>query len=165
MKPGYRGPAGFPHIDTILYGRKLRLARSVLAEHDGWIDVFARPTTPTATCWWTNGAPAGDRKKIVISNLAAFRPLRFASAATYRDHYDPEQDEYVTPVYKRMITRGRSVDRPSHSESDTVVLGTPTEYLNVNHRSRRLFSNEPMHVEVVRQSFLRTRRPPSRRGP
>jgi dTDP-glucose pyrophosphorylase len=134
VKPGYRGPVVFHNIDTILYGRNLQQARAVLTEHDGWIDVFRSSNHAYSYVLVDEqGRLQEIAEKIVISNLATSGLYGFSSPATYRDNYDPEADQYVTSVYKRLITRGRSVlIGPTHSENDTVVLGTPTEYINAS---------------------------------
>jgi dTDP-glucose pyrophosphorylase len=134
VKPSYRGPVVFHNIDTILYGRKLQQARAALVEHAGWIDVFRSSNhSYSYVLVDEQGRLQEIAEKIVISNLATSGLYGFSSLAMYRDNYDPEQDQYVTSVYKRMISRGQSVlIGPVHSENDTVVLGTPTEYINAS---------------------------------
>jgi hypothetical protein len=51
--------------------------------------------------------------------------------ATYTQHYRPGADVYISSVFKRMLTAGCDVIAGErHSEADTVVLGTPDQYIN-----------------------------------
>jgi NDP-sugar pyrophosphorylase family protein len=133
IKPGCRVPIVFHNIDTILYGRDYAQIASCLQSNDGFIDVFSSNNHAYSYVLADeSGAVKEVAEKTVISNVATSGLYGFATALTYLDHYKPE-DIYITAVYKRMLSQGcKILTGPKHSEDDTVVLGTPAEYINAS---------------------------------
>lgn len=135
-KSGRHGdePVVFHNVDTILFYRDMRLAAQALTRADGFIDVFQSSNRDYSyVIADAQGRVSEIAEKIVVSDLATSGFYGFANAVTFREHYVPGEDLYVSSVYKRMIAAGKSVlIGEKHKESDTIVLGTPAEYLNAS---------------------------------
>lgn len=125
-------PVVFHNIDTILYHRDAREAAAALAQNDGFIDVFTSHNAGYSYVLVDEKKRVREiAEKIVVSDLATSGLYGFKTAETFRRHYDAESDLYISSVYKRMLQAGCSiVTGEKHRESDTIVLGTPIEYMN-----------------------------------
>lgn len=124
----------FHNIDTILCGRNYQSLQQGLAQADGYIDVFHSNNRN-----YSYVLVDGDRRvfeiaeKIVVSDLATSGLYGFKNAHVFEQFYHPGEDLYISAIYKRMITGGRVVRvGEAHHESDTIVLGTPDEYMNAS---------------------------------
>lgn len=126
-------PIAFHNIDTILIGRDLAQMETALATHDGYIDVF-KSNNPNYSYVLSEGSVVREiAEKIVVSDLATSGMYGFRSTKMFRDHYNADEDLYISSVYKRMLSQGRSiVTGKQFHESDTIVLGTPLEYMNAS---------------------------------
>lgn len=124
-------PIVFHNIDTILLNRDLGEAAKALGSYDGYIDVFLSQNAAYSYVLVDDQRRVLEiAEKIVVSDLATSGLYGFRSAATYRQHYT-DDDLFISGVYKRMLERGAAVvTGTTHRESDTVVLGTPAEYMN-----------------------------------
>jgi dTDP-glucose pyrophosphorylase len=130
QQPG--APLVFHNIDTVLFKRNFSEMQQALASADGYIDVFRSSNRN-----YSYVLIDADRRvteiaeKIVVSDLATSGLYGFASSVVFKEFYRPGEDLYVSAIYKRMITQGRRLlVGQVHHESDTVVLGTPDEYMN-----------------------------------
>ncbi len=125
-------PIVFHNIDTLLYQRDIASMATALATHDGYIDVFTSHNPNYSYVLIDAQRRVREiAEKIVVSDLATSGLYGFKTAATFTDHYDADEDLYISSVYKRMIGKGCSViTGAKHRESDTIVLGTPLEYMN-----------------------------------
>lgn len=125
-------PVVFHNIDTILYNRKASEAKAVLAQNDGFIDVFTSHNAGYSYVLIDDKRRVREiAEKIVVSDLATSGLYGFKTAETFRRHYNVEEDLYISSVYKRMLTAGCTIiSGEKHRESDTIVLGTPVEYMN-----------------------------------
>lgn len=127
-------PIAFHNIDTILLGRDVRQMANALETHDGYIDVFTSHNANYSYVLIDDKHRVTEiAEKIVVSDLATSGLYGFRSARVYHNNYDPDADLYISAVYKRMIERKLSVvSGPQFRESDTIVLGTPLEYMNAS---------------------------------
>ncbi|MEO8702140.1 MAG: NTP transferase domain-containing protein [Kofleriaceae bacterium] len=127
-------PIVFHNIDTILYNRKLDQLAATLAEVDGYIDVFTSNNSNYSYVLTDDNRRVREiAEKIVVSDLATSGFYGFRSGAQFRELYNPAEDFYISSVYKRMIVAGCPiVTSEKHRESETIVLGTPVEYLNAS---------------------------------
>jgi NDP-sugar pyrophosphorylase family protein len=133
LKPGHTGPIAFHNIDTILCERDCSHISQSLRDNDGYIDIFSSNNHAYSYVLAEgNGQVKEVAEKTVISNIATSGLYGFASTKVFQDFYRPE-DLYITSIYKRMIQQDRRVVvGPKYNESNTIVLGTPTEYLNAS---------------------------------
>lgn len=125
-------PIAFHNIDTILYKRNIDEMASALRQNDGYIDVFTSHNANYSYVLVDQQRKVLEiAEKIVVSELATSGLYGFKNVRTVADNYDHEQDVYISAIYKRMIGKGLSIrSSDKHHESDTVVLGTPSEYMN-----------------------------------
>ena len=132
-RPGNAGPIVFHNVDTILYGRDMGHAAAALREADGYIDVFGSNNKAYSYVLLGDDRRVDEiAEKIVVSDLATSGFYGFSSADTFRKHY-AAADLYISAVYKKLIASGgRVVAGTKHTEADTVVLGTPSEYINAS---------------------------------
>lgn len=122
-------PIIFHNIDTILYNRSMKQALQALKINDGYIDVFKSSSHAYSYVLTENDQVVDLAEKVVISNQATSGLYGFSSTESFLNHYNPE-DDYISEVYQKMLSEGKSIEISNlHSEQDTIVLGTPTEYL------------------------------------
>lgn len=123
-----RGPVVFHNIDTILYGRDFDRMNRLLETNSGYVDVFRSNSHDYSYVLAPNGRVEAIGEKILISSLATSGLYGFASPQVFEDSYTGQG--YISDVYATMLSGGQSiVIGDTHSEADTVVLGTPEEYL------------------------------------
>ena len=68
-------------------------------------------------------------EKIVISNSASSGMYVFKDSGTFKKFYAQDM-LFISDVFKHMIEKGVSVATSElYSENDTIVLGSPSEYL------------------------------------
>lgn len=131
---GFVGPILFHNVDTVVRGRALEAIGAVLAEADGFIDVFPQ-SSPAYSYVSLDGVRVTDiAEKVVISphattGLYGFRSaevyLRAANATTRRS----EGEFYISDVYRTLLDRGADLRADPVGEGhETLVLGTPVEY-------------------------------------
>jgi dTDP-glucose pyrophosphorylase len=126
-------PVLFHNIDTILKNRNLLDISESLANNAGFIDVFNANNHSYSYVLVDEDKTVTDiAEKIVISNLATSGLYGFNSIETFRKFSSP-RDIYISSIYKRMIEGGEKIaSGEEHKELDTIVLGTPLEYMNAS---------------------------------
>lgn len=135
-KNGATGPVVFHNVDTVLYGRDLKQVADALKKNDGYVDVFGSNNRAYSYVLIENGKVREIAEKIVVSNLATSGFYGFASAELFKKHFDRNSDVFISAVYKKLVAAGGTVVvGEKHKETDTVVLGTPTEYLSASLRA------------------------------
>jgi NDP-sugar pyrophosphorylase family protein len=121
------------NIDTILLGRNFPEIKNILTECDGYIDVFSSTNHSYSYVLLNDTNQVIDiAEKMVISNLATSGLYGFRSPAIFEYFYRAD-DIYIASIYKRMVEQERKiVVGDIHKEIDTIVLGTPFDYLNAS---------------------------------
>ena len=125
------GPILFHNIDTILYNRDLKNVSSLISKYDGYIDVFKSNNRSYSYVMTDKKIVKSIAEKILISENATSGLYGFSSFEKFNKYYDDSNDLYISDIYKRMIDDGQEIIISDvNNENDTIVLGTPTEYLN-----------------------------------
>jgi NDP-sugar pyrophosphorylase family protein len=121
------------NIDTILRNRNLLDISNLLDHNAGFIDVFSANNHDYSYVLLDEGRRVTDiAEKIVISNLATSGLYGFNSIETF-DKFASSDDIYISSIYRRMVSCGvRVVTGIEHKEQETIVLGTPLEYMNAS---------------------------------
>jgi len=121
------------NIDTILLRRdNAEVLKSLKLAH-AYVDVF-RANSHNYSYVLTDGDDTiiEIAEKIVLSTMATSGLYAFRDAKTFLDYYQ-SSDVFISDVLQRMISGDlRVVKGPVHAESDTIVLGTPAEYMNAS---------------------------------
>jgi len=121
------------NIDTILLSRNKGEILKSLKVADAYVDVF-RANSHNYSYVLTEGEDTiiEIAEKIVLSTMATSGLYAFRDVKTFLDHYR-SSDVFISDVLQRMISNDiRVVKGAVHAESDTIVLGTPTEYMNAS---------------------------------
>ena len=125
------GPILFHNIDTILYNRNLKNVSSLISKYDGYIDVFKSNNRNYSYVMTEQNIVKSIAEKIQISENATSGLYGFSSFEKFNNFYDDSDDLYISDIYKRMIDEGQQIIISDvNNENDTIVLGTPAEYLN-----------------------------------
>lgn len=120
----------FHNIDTILYNRNISMITSLLDLHDGYIDIFESNSNELSYVFEENGNVKSIAEKIVISNNATSGLYAFKDINIFNKFYKNDIS-YISDIYKEMIKKKSSiVTGRLHTSADTIVLGTPSEYLD-----------------------------------
>lgn len=121
----------FHNIDTILYKRDMVKLRDELTGCDGIIDVFDSSNhNYSYVLADEEGRVTSIAEKMVISNKASSGLYAFAKIQLFLDNYT-QKDLYISSVYKNMIANNKKICiSKTHNERDTIVLGTPSNYLS-----------------------------------
>ena len=129
----YTEPVMVHNIDTILLSRHKDGVLNSLKAADAYVDVFSANSHN-----YSYVLTGGDdtiieiAEKIVLSTMATSGLYAFRDAKTFLDYYR-SSDVFISDVLQRMISSDlRVVKGPVHAESDTIVLGTPAEYMNAS---------------------------------
>jgi hypothetical protein len=127
-------PVLFHNADTILRGRDLAEVARALTGAQGYVDVFRASHHKYSYVLLDAARRVTEiAEKIVISDTATSGLYGFASAAVFRDHFDPKADKHISAIYRRMLARAAPVVAGAiHSEADTIVVGTPDDYMNAS---------------------------------
>lgn len=121
------GPVLIANVDTILYNRDIRTIQQTAAA--GYIDVFNSNNHSYSYVLAHNHQAEVISEKVLISNLASSGLYGFSSSQMFLDHY--RQENYISQIYTNMIAAGQTVAvGPTYTEKETLVLGTPEDYLN-----------------------------------
>jgi hypothetical protein len=103
---------------------------SLLDLHDGYIDIFESNSNEYSYVLLENGNVKSIAEKIVISNNATSGMYGFKDINMFNKFYNNDMP-YISDIYKEMITKKSSIVASNlHSSEDTIVLGTPSEYLD-----------------------------------
>lgn len=122
------GPIAFHNIDTILYNRDLANIKDNLQKYDGHIDVFKSNNHDYSYVLLKNNLVEVISEKILISDLATSGLYGFSSSQIFTSNYTNEN--YISEIYKKLISQNKSICvGKTYSEQETIVLGTPNEYL------------------------------------
>lgn len=122
-------PVVFHNADTILYKRNMAAIYCAVHEHDGFIDVFKSNNHAYSYVVEKDGRVSMISEKVLVSDLATSGLYGFASPQEFMNYYNGGQ-KYISEIYKEMIADGKDIRIGSvHTETDTIVLGTPQDYL------------------------------------
>lgn len=115
------------NIDTILRERDYSHVCRELKEFTGYIDVFKSNNHEYSYVVAENGFAKVIAEKVLVSDLASSGLYGFAYPELYLKYYTGEK--FVSEVYKNMIKDGHQIKVSTpHTEKNTIVLGTPSEY-------------------------------------
>lgn len=123
----------FHNIDTILMHRNIADIKKALSVYDGYIDIFGANNRGYSYVLIDDAKRVIEiAEKIVVSDLATSGLYGFRSPAIFKK-YSTADDIYISSVFKRMIMDGLDVAvGEKYKESETIVLGTPDEYMNAS---------------------------------
>lgn len=134
-------PTFFFNGDTIIMNRDLKLMANEMFNNDicGYIDCFKSDSEHFSFVKIDELSYVIDIiEKEVISNLATTGLYGFKTAKLYSDYYNSmyfKKEEYISDIYKKMLDNNLPIKACLHEkEEHTIILGTPTEYLNWMHR-------------------------------
>lgn len=131
-------PVMIHNVDTILFGRHASDAHKALVKYAGYIDVFSasnREYSYVLVDSEETRCVTEIAEKVVVSNLATSGLYGFASVGLYRRFYEHTAPIYISTLYKEMLLAGQKiVTGPVYTEEETVVLGTPSEYISMARR-------------------------------
>ena len=123
------GGVVFHNIDTILFNRDIDEISNALRDSDGYIDIFKSSNHNYSYVLIENDIVRSIAEKIVISNNASSGMYAFKNIDIFNQYYSQEM-LYISDIYKGMIEDGASIVAGCvYSEDETLVLGTPSEYL------------------------------------
>ena len=125
-------PVVVHNIDTILMNRDFNLYTGRLQEADCLIDIF-NSRNPAYSYVLENGAKVSHIvEKQVVSNTASSGCYAFKDISTAMQYMSgPLKSHYISEAIMNMVADGKIVEATdSHIENDTIVLGTPEEYIN-----------------------------------
>lgn len=127
------GPVVFHNIDTILYGRNFKDLSDNLSNNAGYIDVFnSNNHEYSYVLVDENNHIKEIKEKILISDLATSGMYGFSSSKMFVDYYS-KSALYISEIYRNMMQSGEKIiTGKHHNEKDTLVVGTPSEYLNLS---------------------------------
>ncbi len=123
-------PIVFHNIDTILYNREYSSISEILKKKDGHIDVFKSNNQAYSYVLVENNNVQAMAEKVVMSGLATSGLYAFKNTQIFLENY---RDEfiYISEVYQHMIDNNMVIGVGRlYDEHDTIVLGTPEQYLN-----------------------------------
>lgn len=124
------GPIVFHNIDTILYNRDIKYIKSKMDQYSGYIDLFKSNNHEFSYVLVENDCISQISEKILISDKATSGLYGFNCCNTFLDNYDGEI--YISDVYKKMIIKNNKIFAGKiYTEKETIVLDTPTDYLNL----------------------------------
>ena len=116
------------NIDTILLDRDISNIRKQLKSNSGYIDLFKSNNHGYSYVLMSGNLITTISEKILISDLATSGLYGFSSADMFYKNYNGEL--YISELYKNLISNNHQIVSGNiHSEKNTIVLGTPTDYL------------------------------------
>ncbi len=124
------GPIIIHNIDTILYNRNYNTVKSKLTDNEGFIDIFLSNNPIYSYVIIDKNKIKEIAEKILISNTATSGMYGFSSVSLFKKYY---KKGYISDIYKNMINESLSITTGiRYNELNTVVLGTPDEYMNLS---------------------------------
>jgi len=124
------GPICFHNIDTILYNRDLSYITRKLEDCDGLIDIFLSSNRNYSYVFLEDERVVSIVEKVVISNYATSGFYVFKNIDMFLNYYS-DKTLYISDIYQKMIDDGLDIRATNlHHEKDTIVLGSPSEYLS-----------------------------------
>ncbi len=126
-------PIVIHNIDTILLHRNFREIEASLEFNAGYIDIFGANNKDYSYVLIDETRKVTEiAEKIVVSDLATSGLYAFKNLCTFKKYATPD-DIFISSLFKRMIANGELiVSSERYSESETIVLGTPEEYMNAS---------------------------------
>ena len=126
-------PIVIHNIDTILLNRNLKDIETSLKSNAGYIDIFGANNKGYSYVLIDDNKKVVEiAEKIVVSDLATSGLYAFKNSQAFKK-YSSHDDIFISSIFKRMITSGESVVASNkHKENETIVLGTPEEYINAS---------------------------------
>ena len=125
-----QGPIIIHNIDTILYNRDYKKIESSLLKNEGFIDVFKSNNPTYSYVILKDKRIIEIAEKILISDIATSGMYGFSTPEIFKKYYI---NGYISSTYKKMVVDNLSiVTETKHNEFDTIVLGTPNEYINLS---------------------------------
>ncbi len=125
-----KGPIVVHNIDTILYNRDYKEIESSLLKNEGFVDIFNSNNPKYSYVMLKDKKIIEIIEKTLISDIATSGMYGFSSAEIFKKYY---VNGYISNVYKKMIIDNLSiVTGTNYNESNTIVLGTPNEYMNLS---------------------------------
>lgn len=125
-----QGPVVIHNVDTIVSNRDLRIIERGLQQHAGFIDVFKSNNHAYSYVLAEDHLVKVISEKVLISDLATSGLYGFSDREMYMS-YCSNTDSYISEVYHNMLHHKHSITiGPVYGEKDTLVLGTPSDYLN-----------------------------------
>jgi len=119
----------FHNIDTILYDRDFTTLHETLNKYDGYIDVFKSNNHDYSYVREENGLINSVTEKILISDKATSGLYGFSSVDKFLNFCN-KNNLYMSEVYQNMIENNKKIiSGELFNENNTIVLGTPLEYL------------------------------------
>ena len=123
-------PVMIHNVDTILLRRNLHLYSKKIKSCDCLIDIFESSNKEYSYIIHENSLVREIKEKMVISNTASSGCYLFRNKNKILQYFDYETC-YISECILAMINNGeRVVASPCWKESETLVLGTPEEYIN-----------------------------------
>lgn len=126
-------PIVIHNIDTLLLNRNIKEIEESLKFNAGYIDIFgANNKEYSYVLIDKNRKVVEIAEKIVVSDLATSGLYAFINSQIFMK-YLSQDDIFVSSIFRRMIASGELVmSSKKHKEDDTIVLGTPGEYINAS---------------------------------
>lgn len=123
------GPIIIHNIDTILYNRDFSNLPDILSKSDGYIDIFESNNHSYSYVLKKDNIVESIVEKMLISSEATSGLYAFSNVEKFYEFYSKDE-LYISSLYQKMITGGQKiVTSDLHRETDTVVLGSPSNYL------------------------------------
>ena len=126
-------PIAFHNIDTILLNRNFSHVPSLMQVNFGYIDIFkANNKAYSYVLTDHNARITSITEKIVVSNSATSGFYVFRNPALFKQYFHKD-DLYISSLFARLINDDKNIIASDlHKEDDTIVLGTPMEYINAS---------------------------------
>ena len=122
----------FANIDTILYYRDWKNISKKLDECDGYIDIFKSGSPNYSYILPNKGVVSDVFEKHIVSDHASSGLYAFSdSIDIYKYLKDDESFKYFSDTLSKYIKSGKIITHGElYKESETLVLGTPSEYFD-----------------------------------
>ena len=126
-------PVLFHNIDTILLHRDINEVKQSFKTNSGYIDIFGANNKEYSYVLIDQDRKVTEiAEKIIISDLATSGLYGFKNSTMFKK-YALKEDLHISSVFKKMIVDGKSlVVGEKYKGSETIVLGTPDEYMNAS---------------------------------
>ncbi len=128
LKNGYEGSVIIHNVDTLLMNRHFSAMYNELSNCDCVVDVFNSNNKQYSYILGSNYEVTEIVEKKPISDIATSGCYMFKKAHIVKKYI--QDSTYISEVIANMIKDGLNVRHSIvHTEPDTIVLGTPKEYI------------------------------------
>lgn len=128
IKEKLDGPLFIHNVDTLLYKRDFIAIKKLILNCSGYIDIFKSNNHNYSYVISENQIINNVAEKILISDNASSGLYGFKNLDTYLKYY---KKGFIIDMFKDLIEDNHSILHGNiHSEKDTIVLGTPSEYFH-----------------------------------